>query len=281
MNLWNADKIMDRMSKMIDRARDGEPIEDSFDESKMSALESKLAAYLAMTQTSSRQLEEEKAKINQLISDISHQTKTPIANISLYAQLLAESKLPEKESACAQALLTQADKLNFLISALVKTSRLENGIIVLAPKHQPLQPLLDELLAQSGAKAAQKNITLHGTSTAESACFDAKWTGEALLNIVDNAIKYTPSGGEISMSVTAYSLFCRIDVADTGIGISEDETAKIFTRFYRSPTVQCEEGVGIGLYLAREIISGEGGYIKVASKLGSGSVFSVFLPREG
>ncbi|MEG1062068.1 MAG: HAMP domain-containing sensor histidine kinase, partial [Oscillospiraceae bacterium] len=144
-----------------------------------------------------------------------------------------------------------------------------------------LQPLLDELLAQSGAKAAQKSIALHGTSTTESACFDAKWTGEALQNIVDNAIKYTPSGGEISMSVTAYSLFCRIDVADTGIGISEDETAKIFTRFYRSPTVQCEEGVGIGLYLAREIISGEGGYIKVASKRGSGSVFSVFLPREG
>ncbi|MEG1968443.1 MAG: histidine kinase dimerization/phospho-acceptor domain-containing protein, partial [Clostridia bacterium] len=185
MNLWNADKIMNRMSKMIDRARDGEPIEDSFDESKMSALESKLAAYLAMTQTSSRQLEEEKAKINELISDISHQTKTPIANISLYAQLLAESNLPEKESACAQALLTQADKLNFLISALVKTSRLENGIIVLAPKHQPVQPLLDELLAQSGAKAAQKSIALHGTSTTESACFDAKWTGEALLNIVD------------------------------------------------------------------------------------------------
>ncbi|MEG1062051.1 MAG: HAMP domain-containing sensor histidine kinase, partial [Oscillospiraceae bacterium] len=182
---------------------------------------------------------------------------------------------------CAQALLTQTDKLNFLISALVKTSRLENGIIVLAPKHQPMQLLLDEVLAQSGAKAAQKNIALHGTSTTESACFDEKWTSEALLNIVDNAIKYTPEGGEISMSVTAYSLFCRIDVADTGIGISAGEQAKIFTRFYRSPAVQCEEGVGIGLYLAREIISGESGYIKVASKRGSGSVFSVFLPREG
>lgn len=280
MNLWNADKIMDRMSKMIDRARDGEPIEECFDESKLSALETKLAAYLAMTQTGSRQLEEEKAKINELISDISHQTKTPIANISLYAQLLAESNLPEKESACAHALLTQADKLNFLISALVKTSRLENGIIVLAPKYQPVQPLLDELLAQSSAKAAQKNIALHGTSTTESACFDAKWTSEALLNIVDNAIKYTPSGGEISIGVTAYSLFCRIDIRDTGIGIAEGEQAKIFNRFYRSKAVQSEEGVGIGLYLAREIISGEGGYIKVASKLGSGSAFSAFLPME-
>ncbi|MEG1984596.1 MAG: sensor histidine kinase, partial [Oscillospiraceae bacterium] len=75
MNLWNADKIMIRMSEMIDRAKDGEPIEECFDESKMSALESKLANYLAMTQTGSRQLAEEKSKINELISDISHQTK--------------------------------------------------------------------------------------------------------------------------------------------------------------------------------------------------------------
>ncbi|MEG1385254.1 MAG: HAMP domain-containing sensor histidine kinase [Oscillospiraceae bacterium] len=281
MNLWNADKIMIRMSEMIDRAKDGEPIEECFDESKMSALESKLANYLAMTQTGSRQLAEEKSKINELISDISHQTKTPIANISLYAQLLAESNLPEKESACAHALLAQADKLNFLISALVKTSRLENGIIVLAPRCQPVQQLLDEVLAQSVAKASQKNIALHSAPTTESACFDAKWTSEAILNIVDNAIKYTRGGGEISIGVTAYSLFCRIDIRDTGIGISEDEQAKVFTRFYRSPTVQCEEGVGIGLYLARKIITGEGGYIKVTSKIGSGSAFSVFLPREG
>ncbi|MEG1458408.1 MAG: HAMP domain-containing sensor histidine kinase [Acetivibrio sp.] len=281
MNLWKADKIMNRMSKMIDHAREGEPIEECFDESKMSALETKLANYLAMTQTSSRQIAEEKAKINQLVSDISHQTKTPIANIYLYAQLLGESNLPEKESACTHALLAQADKLNFLISALVKTSRLENGIIVLAPKYQPVQPLLEEVLAQNSAKAAQKNITLHGTSTMESACFDAKWTNEALLNIVDNAVKYTPVGGEIFMSVTAYSRFCRLTIRDTGMGIAEDEQAKIFTRFYRSKEVQCQEGVGIGLYLAREIISGEGGYIKVASKPGSGSTFSIFLPLEG
>ncbi|MGI6182352.1 MAG: sensor histidine kinase [Agathobaculum sp.] len=75
-------------------------------------------------------------------------------------------------------------------------------------------------------------------------------------------------------------MFCRIDVADTGIGISEAEQAKVFSRFYRSPSVSEQDGVGIGLYLTRHILAGQGGYIKVASSLGGGSVFSMFLPRK-
>lgn len=280
MNIFKADKIMDRLDKMIDNAIDGKPIENSFDETKMSALETRLASYLATTQTSRKQLEEEKAKINGLISDISHQTKTPIANILLYSQLLEESKLPEKEDSCARALTVQAEKLNFLILSLVKTSRLENGVIVLSPKRQPLQPLLEDVAEQCKAKAAQKNITLSYQATEEIASFDAKWTSEAVFNIMDNAIKYTPVGGEIVIGVTAYQLFCRLDIRDNGIGILEREQAKIFARFYRSPTVSDSEGVGVGLYLAREIIGGEGGYIKVKSEPGKGSTFSVFLPME-
>ena len=101
---------------------------------------------------------------------------------------------------------------------------------------------------------------------------------QALYNIVDNGVKYTPVGGEIRLSANRYELFFRIDIADNGIGIAEEEQAKIFTRFYRSPMVLGEEGVGIGLYLSREIITAQGGYIKVVSKQGQGSVFSVYLP---
>ena len=113
-----------------------------------------------------------------------------------------------------------------------------------------------------------------------SACFDPKWTAEALYNIMDNAIKYTPQGGKVRVTVQAYELFCRIDISDTGIGISEDEIPKIFSRFYRSSAVSQEEGVGIGLYLSREIITMQGGYIKVSSEPDKGSCFSVFLPRS-
>ena len=112
------------------------------------------------------------------------------------------------------------------------------------------------------------------------ACFDVKWTTEAIENIVDNAIKYTPEGGDITLAVTSYELFLRIDIADTGIGIAESEYADIFKRFYRSQAVNTIEGVGIGLYLARQIITGQGGYIKVTSTLGQGTTFSVFLPHK-
>ncbi len=111
--------------------------------------------------------------------------------------------------------------------------------------------------------------------TEETACFDPKWTAEALCNLVDNAIKYTEQGGVI-LSVTPYELFLRVDVTDTGIGIPEDRQAQIFSRFYRGNSDR--EGVGIGLYLAREILRSEGGYIKVSSEPGKGSVFALFLP---
>ena len=119
-------------------------------------------------------------------------------------------------------------------------------------------------------------MRLHDTDI--SAAFDMKWTTEALANIVDNAIKYTEHG-TIRISAVSYEMFARIDISDTGTGISESEQAKIFARFYRSNSVQKQEGVGIGLYLARQIISGEGGYIKVASVPGKGSAFSIFLPK--
>lgn len=105
-----------------------------------------------------------------------------------------------------------------------------------------------------------------------------RWFRRCSPNIVDNAIKYTEHG-TITISAVSYEMFARIDISDTGSGIPESEQAKIFARFYRSNSVQKQEGVGIGLYLARQIISGEGGYIKVASVPGKGSTFSIFLPK--
>ena len=111
------------------------------------------------------------------------------------------------------------------------------------------------------------------------AYFDEKWTTEALLNIVDNAVKYTEKGS-VTLCMKEYEMFVCIEVADTGIGIPEEEQAKIFSRFYRSNDVRDKEGGGIGLYLARQIISGEGGYMKVSSKPGEGTVFGVYLAKK-
>ena len=107
---------------------------------------------------------------------------------------------------------------------------------------------------------------------------DLKWTAEALGNIVDNAIKYTPGGGTVQLKVEKYSSFVKIDVIDNGIGIEKEEIPKIFGRFYRSLSVADQPGVGVGLFLAREIIQAQKGYVKVKSEIGKGSIFSVFLP---
>lgn len=278
INYRRTKKTMDRLEAMLELAMEDEFSEKTFDESRLSALETKFAHYFSASAISARNVKVEKDKIKTLISDISHQTKTPISNILLYSELLAEENLTETASANVEALHQQTEKLRFLIQSLVKLSRLENGILALKPRQGEIQPVPEEVFEQYEEKAKSKGLKLRLKESAACASFDAKWTAEALGNLVDNAIKYTDCG-EVVLSAVSYELFVRIDVKDTGIGILEQEQAKIFSRFYRSEQAGNREGVGIGLFLAREIISGEGGYMKVSSVKGEGSVFSVFLPR--
>ena len=177
------------------------------------------------------------------------------------------------------ALTSQTTKLRFLIDSLVKMSRLESGVFTLMPEYAPLAPMFDKLQTQFTMHASQKGLTLTFDATDTFAVFDEKWTLEAIGNILDNAIKYTKQGG-ITVKAVGYELFSCIQISDTGIGITEEELPKIFSRFHRSPDVHDEEGIGIGLYLAREIISREGGYIKVDSSVGEGSVFHIYLRSE-
>ena len=272
-------RMLDTLDRMLDDAIRGDFQESLYDESRLSALETRMAHYLSSSAVSARNLQEEKDKIKTLIGDISHQTKTPIANLLLYAQLLLEQDLPPESRAYVSALEGQAEKLRFLIDALVKTSRLESGVLAMTPKRHGLQQLLEDAATQAAPRAETRGIALTVEPADLSARFDPKWTTEALYNLVDNAVKYTPTGGSVTLRAVGYELFCRIDVTDTGPGIPEAEQAKIFQRFYRSPAVSGEEGVGIGLYLARQIAAGQGGYLKVTSRPGEGSTFSLFLPR--
>jgi signal transduction histidine kinase len=203
-----------------------------------------------------------------------------VANILLYTQLLSEQELSPEGRDCAAALESQVEKLRALVDALVKISRLETGILALHPKEGPLAPMLEAAAAQFAPRAAEKEITLTLIPTDAQAVFDPKWTAEAVCNLLDNAVKYTPAGGMVTVEVIPYQMFCRVNVTDNGPGIPEAERAKIFQRFYRSPAAYETEGVGIGLYLARQIAEGQGGYIKVSSQPGRGSCFSLYLPRS-
>ena len=277
---WRTRRLLKRLDTMLEKAITQGFTEEDYDESLLSAVETKLARYLAASTVSARNLQAEKDKIKTLIADISHQTKTPLANVLLYAQLLSEQPLTEESRACVTALEGQAEKLQSLIEALVKTSRLESGVLAPHPRPASLVPMLEEAVAQFTPKAAEKGVALTLAAAEGSGVFDPKWTAEAVCNLLDNAVKYTPAGGSVMVQICCYELFCRIDIADTGPGIPEEEQAKVFQRFYRSPVNHQAQGVGIGLYLARQIAEGQGGYIKVFSKPGKGAKFSLYLPRS-
>lgn len=276
---WKTARTIKLLDEMLEAAINGHFTENTFDESRFSALESRLARYLATSSHSARKIQEQKNQISGLISDISHQTKTPVANLQLYTQLLAEQPLTPQGEECIEAISAQANKLQMLIEALVKTSRLENGILAVHPEVSEIAPVIAHAAAQYAPKAAEKGIILTAEATVGNAVFDPKWTEEALCNLLDNAVKYTSSGGTVAIAVKHYEMFSAIRVTDTGPGISEGEQAKIFGRFYRSAGNYREEGVGIGLYLTRQIAEKQGGYVKVESAPGKGSTFALFVPR--
>lgn len=195
-------QVMDGLSDMLEAAINGTFSETTFDESRQSSLENRLAQYLAASELSVRSIDVEREKIKELIADISHQTRTPLSNILLYTELLEEEPLGEAAQDSVKKLRQQSEKLQFLMDALVKLSRLETGVFVLHPIRQPLTELVVDGMESYREKAAAKGLAIafSGTKKAEKdapvyAYFDKKWSMEALGNILDNAIKYTNTGG--------------------------------------------------------------------------------------
>ena len=272
-------RTLRRLDGMLTAALDGSFRESRFDESALSALEARLARFLNGSALTRRQIEEERTAIQALLSDLSHQTRTPVANILLYASLLAEGDLPPAQREQAAMVKEQSEKLAELIQTLVKASRLETGVLALTPREQPLSALLEETVRQFAPAARARGVCLTAEPAEGEARFDRKWTAEALGNVVDNAVKYTPAGCRVRIWAEEFGLFSAVHVEDDGPGVPEGEQGAIFGRFYRGEQVREQEGLGIGLHLTREILRREGGYIKVQSSPGRGSRFTLYLPR--
>ena len=227
-----------------------------------------------------KMLKQEKEQIKTLISDISHQIKTPVAAANTFAQLLGDRALSDEErNEYISTLQMALQKLTFLTNSLIKMSRLESGIIRLKPERNSLNDIILQSVKTVYAKAKEKKITI--TFECEKnfeAMLDFNWTAEAITNVLDNAVKYTPNGGSVGLKITEYPSYLRLDISDNGMGIPEEEQAKIFGRFYRGKQSSGVEGVGIGLYLTRDIVNKQNGYIKVASDE-KGTTFSLFLKK--
>lgn len=257
-----------------------EPEQENDSETLFARISHRLSRLYGIMQENRRKVDAERQELQMLVSDISHQVKTPVSNLKMVTDTLLTRPVTNQERIdFLQGIRDQTDKLDFLFQALVKTSRLETGAIRLDKKDGLLFDTLAQAMSGIVYGAEKKDIAVTVDCPEDLHLFhDSKWTAEALFNLLDNAVKYTPAGGKISVSVEQWEMYIKLDVADTGKGISESNQASIFRRFYREEEVHDEPGVGIGLYLAREIITRQGGYIKVSSEVGKGSIFSVFLP---
>ena len=272
------------LCKLLDdmMSADQAPPQYTEEENLFYKIQHRLSRLYEVLRESKSSIAKERADLQELISDISHQVKTPIANLKMLdATLLEQTVSPEKQKEFLLAMDSQLDKLDFLMQAMIKTSRLEAGVIALEPKPQAIYDTLAAALGGILLNAEQKKIavTVDCPETV-TAAHDRKWTTEALFNILDNAVKYTAEGGKIHVAVVCWEMYVKIDISDTGIGIPEQHQGTIFKRFYREDRVHDAPGIGIGLYLAREIITRQGGFIRVASEVGSSSTFSVFLPHS-
>lgn len=272
-----ADELCGTLDQLL---AEREPEEFSFYEDTLTAkVQGKFRQFYDLMSEERRQSRQDKQIIQELVSDISHQVKTPIANLQMFLGILKSHDLsPEKRTEFLDMEAGQLNKLEFLLQSLIRMSRLETGTFTIHMEQANLYDTIARALNGVWAKAEKKNIGLSvecdGLVTAKC---DPKWTAEALENLLDNAVKYTYQGGNIRIGVRPWQFYTRVDISDTGIGIPETDYHKVFQRFWRGAEASSFEGVGLGLYLAQEIIRRQKGYISVTSKEGVGSVFSVYL----
>lgn len=277
LSLFTSD-LCKTMDNMIDGKEELENPDDS--ETLFTRINHRLSRLYQIMQENQHKVDEERKELQSLVSDISHQIKTPVSNLKMVTDTLLARQVSEAErTEFLCGIRNQTDKLDFLFQALVKMSRLETGVIRLEKKDGCLFDTVAQAMSGIVYVAEKKQIAVSVDCPEElNLSHDSKWTAEAISNLLDNAVKYTPAGGKIVVSVAQWEMYVEIKVVDTGKGISESNQAAIFRRFFREEQVHDQPGVGIGLYLAREIVARQGGYIKVVSELGQGSEFSIMLP---
>lgn len=273
-------QVSDALDQMIEGSR-----EIQFDEQQetlAARVQVKLRQLYEILDEKAEQSVKEKKELEEIVSDISHQVKTPIANLRMYDHILQERELPAvKRNEFLRSIDKQVEKLDSLMESMVKMSRLEVGIIEVEPKRAALYPMIQQAVCDIALKAEMKQINIAVVCDKNlQAFYDYKWTLEAVFNLLDNGVKYTPQGGKLQVRVSVTDFFAKISIADTGKGIHEEHLTEIFKRFYREMDVRETEGVGIGLFLARQIVEKQNGFIDVRSTIGSGSVFSIHLPVE-
>ena len=279
-NVYQRRKTYRLIDRLLDRVLCREMIIDSdLKEGEYSALVSKIKQIQEVLSNHASSAEQEKEQVKSLVSNMSHQLKTPLANISLYAQILSKEEItPEQRTLFSEKMQRQVDKLRWIVESLSKMVKLEQNIDGFEGKAIGIKQTILDAVDTLYEKLEKKEINFTLEPFEDRLLYhNRKWTAEVFVNLLENAVKYTDRGGTISIRVKNYDLYTEIQIADNGRGIRQEEMTDIFKRFYRSPEVENMEGSGIGLYLSNLILEKEKGYMTVDSEYGKGSCFSVFL----
>lgn len=231
------DDMLEQLSFLIEELVGKQEVHvfSELEDTLLSRLQHQLLKLRSILIKQNQLLDNEKKQIKALISDISHQIKTPVASANMFVQLLNDDTLSEEErKEYIDILQISLEKLTFLVNSLVKMSRLESGIIALKPEKNSLNDIILQAVKSVYSKAKAKDITIVFDCEQDYKLYlDFNWTAEAITNVLDNAVKYTQNGGTVRLNMIEYASYLRLDITDNGIGIPEEEQAQIFKRFYR------------------------------------------------
>ena len=244
---------------------------------ELSGLRNEIYKLTVFLKEQANQAMRQKQALAESVTNISHQLKTPLTSALVLIDNLSEN--PNMDFLTRQHFMSeitnQVTGMSWLITAMMKLSRLEAGVVELQGEQFGMREFVEEVLGRLEMEAELKQLTFF-VEIPEGAVFyaDRKWTAEALLNLVKNAIEHSPSGSTVKILVEENEVYTQIAVHDYGNGVTEEERRKLFQRFYNGNSAR-EDSMGIGLALAKEIMEKQAGYISVASEAGKGTVFAM------
>jgi signal transduction histidine kinase len=250
-------------------------------EGELSLLKSQIYKVTRMLSEQGAVLQEDKAKLSNAISDISHQLKTPLTSMMVMADLLRDNSLEDaKRAEFTRNLQVQLERMEWLVSSLLKLSKIDAGTIAFKKEKVLVGPLvrkaIEPLLVPMDIKMLR--LSLDGDENA-SFIGDFNWSAEALINIIKNCVEHTGEGGEIGITVSENALFTEIEISDNGIGIDKVDLPYIFKRFYKGKNAS-DDSVGIGLAMAHSIVASQHGDIVVKSQKGAGTTFQIKFYKQ-